>query len=92
MRPGTHLSGIKRMAASAALAFGVVALGGCLPDEPASEAAATAPASDPSLETNAKQDRTPSSTGVPKGCAREWSAAAMDSVLYCPDIPPPRPH
>jgi hypothetical protein len=29
--------------------------------------------------------------GVPKGCTREWSATAHDSVLFCADIRPPKP-
>jgi hypothetical protein len=66
-------------------------LGGCLLDAPASDASAAATATAPTMETNAQQDQAQTSSRVPKGCTLEWSAAAMDSVIYCPDIRPPKP-
>jgi|GEM_PF-4039315 len=32
----------------------------------------------------------PGNSGVPVGCSRIWNEASSDSVLYCPDIRPPK--
>jgi hypothetical protein len=91
MRTRSSHSVLKSLAVTGAIALGAAALGGCLTDAPVSDPSATA--TDPTLETNAQQDQAqpqPSSR-VPKGCALEWSQAAMDSVIYCPDIAPPKP-
>ncbi|HKP97445.1 MAG TPA: hypothetical protein VJ385_16995 [Fibrobacteria bacterium] len=81
----------KRLALSAAFAFCAGVCGGCLMD-PASADGQAAPAeSDASAEPTALRDQSASVPGVPRGCSREWSATAMDSVLYCPDVRPPKP-
>lgn len=28
--------------------------------------------------------------GVPAGCSWEWAPTVLDSVMVCPDVPPPR--
>lgn len=30
------------------------------------------------------------SDGIPLGCSRQWSSTAHDSVMFCPDLRPPR--
>jgi hypothetical protein len=37
------------------------------------------------------QEKPAGRPGVPAGCTLEWSVAARDSVLNCPDVPPPSP-
>lgn len=51
------------------------------PEASGSEAAATLPQNQSDTPVN----------GVPRGCTREWSATAHDSVVFCPDIRPPKP-
>jgi hypothetical protein len=51
-------------------------------DAPPTEAAEPAPA---------LQEKATGKPGVPAGCTREWSGAARDSVLNCPDVLPPSP-
>ena len=56
------------------------------------ETAATATGSADVPATGASQgEKAPAKPGVPVGCTREWSPAAGDSVLNCPDLPPPSP-
>jgi hypothetical protein len=57
--------------------------------QPAQE---TAEASTATTEPNALRDQPVPYNGIPRGCTREWSPAANDSLLYCPDIRPPKPH
>lgn len=42
-------------------------------------------------EPSALRDESVPGNGIPKGCTREWSSTANDSLLYCPDIRPPKP-
>lgn len=64
--------------------------GGCLMDPSAREGAPAAAASADQSKSLRDAPAT-GNTGVPVGCSREWSDAAMDSVLDCPDIRPPKP-
>jgi hypothetical protein len=53
---------------------------------------ATAPQSDPAPASAQTSEQKPvSRPGVPDGCTLEWSSAKRDSVMYCPDLPPPSP-
>ncbi len=71
-----------------ALALCLSVLAGCITDAPG-QSAASPSASEASVGPNALRDQSASGPSVPAGCTREWSAAAMDSVLDCPDIRPP---
>jgi hypothetical protein len=57
-----------------------------------SAASATGPQSAPTAAGAQTLDPKPAARpGVPEGCTREWSNSKRDSVLYCPDLPPPSP-
>jgi hypothetical protein len=61
---------------------------------PACMDAASATGPRPSQEASSAQtsaEKKVSRPGVPDGCNLEWSSAKRDSVLYCPDLPPPSP-
>ena len=75
-----------------ALSLGfALCLGGCLLDNEG-KAAAPAQGIPADQNANALQEQTPQRPGVPRGCTLEWSSAAKDSVLNCPDIRPPKPN
>lgn len=83
----------KRLASATAIACCAAFAGGCVMDAPSQASAAEAPALvDPGLGAKTSPNQTAPENGIPRGCTREWSASAMDSVLYCPDIRPPEPH
>ncbi len=42
-------------------------------------------------ETGSKALRDAPADGIPQGCSLQWSSTAHDSLLYCPDIRPPKP-
>lgn len=62
--------------------------GGCLM-QPSSESADASPRV--TTEPKALRDQSAPDNGIPKGCTRQWSQAANDSLLFCPDIRPPKP-
>ncbi|MDB5050833.1 MAG: hypothetical protein JWO30_3904 [Fibrobacteres bacterium] len=81
----------KRLARAAAFAF-CLGVCGCLMDSPSDGSAdAAATATDPGVGPKALRDQSAPDTGIPRGCTREWNQAAMDSLLYCPDVRPPKP-
>lgn len=82
-RPG--IAGRLSLYATLILCLG--AFGGCLV-QPAVE---TTEVTTAKTEPNSLRDQSVSNNGIPKGCTREWSPAANDSLLYCPDIRPPKP-
>lgn len=55
----------------------------------------TVAGNDPAAEENGtaqvSREQPAERPGVPRGCSLEWSAAARDSVLNCPDVLPPSP-
>jgi hypothetical protein len=53
--------------------------------------AGSGPPADAATATPALQEKAVGKPGVPVGCTREWSNAARDSVLNCPDVAPPSP-
>lgn len=79
-----HKNGFRRLAAWTALAA-ACGLAACM------GADATGPGPDEASGAQTLQTKPPARPGVPEGCTREWSEAARDSVLNCPDIPPPAP-
>jgi hypothetical protein len=88
--PRRFRKALARTAFSAAMALFLAWLGGCVLDP----ASGSGTAADPSSGSNALRDQSPAqpqAPGVPRGCTRVYSAAAMDSVLNCPDIRPPKP-
>jgi hypothetical protein len=81
----------KRIALSLLLAVSAAAWQGCLMD-PASGPESQSPAADPGAGAKTLQETPPiPADGVPRGCSRQWSSTAHDSVLYCPDPRPPKP-
>jgi hypothetical protein len=76
-----------RLSLYATLTFCLGIFGGCLM-QPAPETSEVPTAT---TQPNALRDQSLPDNGVPKGCTREWSPAANDSLLYCPDIRPPKP-
>jgi hypothetical protein len=78
-------AGLRRLAPWLAFAA-VCGLTACMETD-----AGAGPAGDAATSTPALQEKSSGSPGVPAGCAREWSNAARDSVLKCPDVLPPSP-
>ena len=62
-------------------------LAGCMQPD-----AAIGPKTDVGDSAPGLQEKAAGKPGVPYGCTREWSVAAGDSVLYCPDVLPPSPN
>lgn len=79
-------AGLRRTATWAACAA-VCGLMACVdPGTAAGPRADEAPAPAQALQESPSRN-----DGVPPGCTREWSPAAADSVLNCPDLRPPAP-
>ena len=80
---------IRRFALSTALAAMVGAFTGCVqgPDE-----GAVAPVSDPKAGKTFSETPATPDNGLPRGCSFVWNDAAGDSVAYCADIRPSKPH
>ncbi|MDB5105505.1 MAG: hypothetical protein JWP91_3194 [Fibrobacteres bacterium] len=82
---------IGRIAVTAGLLMSLGMWGGCLMD-PSSDDSGVSTEADPASGSKALRDQSPvQADGVPRGCTREWSETARDSVLFCPDIRPPSP-
>jgi len=81
-------SGISSLGALA-LAFCLGTFCGCLVDQnPGSESSA----GDGYRESGVLRGKSASEgSSAPLACSRKWNAAALDSVLYCPDPRPPNP-
>jgi hypothetical protein len=81
----------KRVALSFLLAVSAAAWQGCLMD-PASGSEPRPAATDPDAGAKTLQEK-PSlpANGIPLGCSRQWSSTVHDSVMFCPDIRPPKP-
>jgi hypothetical protein len=76
----------RRLAPLAALA--ACALAACM----GAGSSVTGPQSaGPAAGAQTLQEKAPARPGVPEGCTREWNNSKRDSVLYCPDLPPPSP-
>lgn len=83
-----HSSGPRRLAPWLALAA-VCGFTACMGTDAGNGPSDDAAASTPALQE--KSASSPGIPGVPSGCTREWSNAARDSVLNCPDVLPPSP-
>ncbi len=79
------LPGFRRMALCLVLPA-ALALIAC-----ADSIAGSDPAPDESGTAQVSREEPAGKPGVPRGCTLEWSVAARDSVLNCPDVPPPSP-
>jgi hypothetical protein len=91
-----HRSGFhgfaRNLAASGLIAAALGCWTGCVLDSAADGKTTDTEAAGSEVGTKILQ--TPSDApvnGLPKGCTREWSAAAHDSVVFCADIRPPKP-
>lgn len=82
----------QRPALAAALAICLAAGAGCVMDPSLDRTDAPSMSSETAAAPTALRDQQVTRNGIPPGCTREWSEASMDSVLYCPDIAPPRIH
>ena len=83
----------RRVAMSASLLGAAFFWGGCLMDGSASAEKSPA-AQETEVGSKSLRDQTSSGSradGVPEGCRLEWSSTAHDSVVFCPDIRPPKP-
>jgi hypothetical protein len=75
------------------LIFGLIItasiFGGCLMDGTETNPA-DAKAKDITQPSALRDNATQARPGVPAGCSKEWNANSQDSVLFCPDIRPPK--
>ncbi len=87
--PSRYNPGIaSRLTKYAAFVFCLNFCAGCLM-QPSSQSADVSPRM--TTEPNALRDQSAPDNGIPKGCTREWDQSANDSLLFCPDIRPPKP-
>jgi hypothetical protein len=92
-----HRSGFKAFASNLAVSGLVAAALGCWTGcimEPAETMGLNAKTETTGSDINTQGQEKPtdaSVNGIPRGCSREWSAAAHDSVVFCADIRPPKP-
>ena len=78
-----------RIAFALALAVAAAAWQGCVMDAaPGSQSADSDP--DAGAKTLLENPKAPPD-GIPVGCSRQWSDIKHDSVLFCPDLRPPKP-
>lgn len=81
----------KRIALSFLLALSAAAWQGCLMDQVSgSEPQSSATNPDAGAKTLPEKPSIPAD-GVPPGCSRQWNSSVHDSVMYCPDLRPPKP-
>ncbi|MEO6097737.1 MAG: hypothetical protein ABIW76_19620 [Fibrobacteria bacterium] len=80
------------MAASGLIAAALGCWTGCVLDSASDGKSAGPEATGSESATTTLKTRSPEPVnGVPMGCTREWSSTAHDSVIFCPDLRPPKP-